>query len=199
MYFKDVRFYTTENLNKLKAGKSDNLKPKPNFDNFSDAEDETQTVNEEIEITNDEEENEVTDDVSNYDSDEINNDSDDASDPFKTSTEDRGEPQTVTKSGRISYAPKFMLYSTGKEEDNMDTANAAFSKSELEYYNALKEIDDFDGNDLAAMTGSRIKDEIALIGAGVGGGFNNTKELHVMKYKEAMATSKKKEWEQAVK
>ena len=49
-----------------------------------------------------------------------------------------------------------------------------------------------------SMTGSLIKDEIALIGAGVGGGFTNTHELHVMKYREVMATSKQKEWKQVV-
>ena len=32
-----------------------------------------------------------------------------------------------------------------------------------------------------AVTGSLINVEIALIGAGIGGGFTNTQELHVMK------------------
>ena len=40
------------------------------------------------------------------------------------------------------------------------------------------------------MAGSLIRDQIASIGAGVGGGFSNTQELHDMKYKEAMATKK---------
>ena len=44
-----------------------------------------------------------------------------------------------------------------------------------------------------------IKNEfLQHIQTGVGGGFTNTQELHVMKYKEAMATSKQKEWKQAV-
>jgi len=33
----------------------------------------------------------------------------------------------------------------------------------------------------------------------IGGGFQNTKELHVMKYKEAMSTPDRIEWEGAVK
>ena len=37
-----------------------------------------------------------------------------------------------------------------------------------------------------------------MIGSGVGVGFTNTQELHVIKCKEAMATSKQKEWKQAV-
>ena len=56
----------------------------------------------------------------------------------------------------------------------------------------LKEINEFGIRVIATMAGSLIRDEIALIGAGasVGGGFSNTQELHVMKYKEAMATKK---------
>ena len=71
-------------------------------------------------------------------------------------------------------------------------ANTAFTKSELKYYNTLKKFNEFDGSDKTSRTGSLIRDEIVLIGAGVGGGFTNTQELHVMKYKEAMATSKQK-------
>jgi hypothetical protein len=40
--------------------------------------------------------------------------------------------------------------------------------------------------------------EMALIGAGIGGGFVNTKELHVMNYNEAI-TSEKDKWDYAVK
>jgi hypothetical protein len=36
------------------------------------------------------------------------------------------------------------------------------------------------------------------VGAGLGGGFANTKELRVMKYKQAMATEDAKQWEQLV-
>jgi hypothetical protein len=41
--------------------------------------------------------------------------------------------------------------------------------------------------------------EVVCVGAGFGGGFEITKELHVMKYKKAMVTSDSKEWELAVK
>ena len=43
------------------------------------------------------------------------------------------------------------------------------------------------------------KDELAAVGAGIGGGFINTKELHVMKYKEAMSKPDRENWVQAVK
>ena len=39
--------------------------------------------------------------------------------------------------------------------------------------------------------------EHACVGAGIGGGFENTNELRVMKYKEAMATDEKEEWDES--
>jgi hypothetical protein len=39
--------------------------------------------------------------------------------------------------------------------------------------------------------------EIACVGAGLGGGFENTTELHVMTYNEAMAGPDKLKWEAA--
>ena len=41
-------------------------------------------------------------------------------------------------------------------------------------------------------------EEIACVGAGVGGGFSNTSELKVMKYKEAMKTKGRDKWANAV-
>ena len=40
--------------------------------------------------------------------------------------------------------------------------------------------------------------ELACVGAGIGGGFMNTNELHVMKFDEAMATADKDKWQKAV-
>jgi hypothetical protein len=50
-------------------------------------------------------------------------------------------------------------------------------------------------NDYAAM---KELGEFGLIGAGVGGGFLNTSELHVMKFDEAMTKSDKPKWDKAV-
>ena len=58
---------------------------------------------------------------------QVINDSDDG-DPFKTNNEDGGKPQGVTNSGRVSYAPKYLLYN---QEDNEEMANTAFTRSEL--------------------------------------------------------------------
>ena len=40
--------------------------------------------------------------------------------------------------------------------------------------------------------------KMALVGAGIRGGFINMNELHVMKYKEAMARKDAKKWQKAV-
>ena len=56
--------------------------------------------------------------------------------------------------------------------------------AEQHYYDSMKEIHE----------GEFITNEITCVGAGIGGGFSNTKELHVMKYKQAMATEDVKQW-----
>ena len=40
--------------------------------------------------------------------------------------------------------------------------------------------------------------EFSCVGSGIGGGFHNTKELHVIKYKAAMETQDQESWEAAV-
>ena len=40
--------------------------------------------------------------------------------------------------------------------------------------------------------------ELSCVGAGIGGGFEHTQELHAMKFEEAMQTEDKKKWEVAV-
>ena len=53
--------------------------------------------------------------------------------------------------------------------------------AEENYYAAMRELGEF-----------------GLIGAGIGGGFENTSELHVMKFDEAMSKDDKSNWDQAV-
>jgi hypothetical protein len=55
------------------------------------------------------------------------------------------------------------------------------------YYSVLENGDD-----------DNVNEEFTLVGAGIGGGFNVTTELHVMKYKKAMANTDKNEWMKAV-
>ena len=43
-----------------------------------------------------------------------------------------------------------------------------------------------------------IPNEVCCVGAGIGGGFQNTNELKVMKFKEAMQTDNVGKWQMAV-
>ena len=85
------------------------------------------------------------------------------------------------------YAPKQLLY---QEESKDDAANAEFTEPEMRYYSILKEMNTFAENEVVAMAGANIENDIAAVGAGVDGGFTNTHELHVMKYKEVMETKR---------
>jgi hypothetical protein len=40
--------------------------------------------------------------------------------------------------------------------------------------------------------------EFGLVGMGIGGGFSNSEELHVLTYEQAMKSSKHREWKDAV-
>ena len=104
--------------------------------------------------------------------------------------------QTVTRSGRRSAPPTLYV---AEPASRSNTAGATmFSYAETNYYNALMNMNDFDDSEVAALAGSDTAEEVACVGAGVGGGFENTSELKVLKYNEAMKNPDKKKWEQAV-
>jgi hypothetical protein len=87
-----------------------------------------------------------------------------------------GEWQT-TRSGRTSRMPSRYRTEIGAAAINS-------TKLERNYYSLLldeNEYEDCEEED----------EEIACVGAGLGIGFQSTKELHVMKYKQAMKTKDK--------
>ena len=47
-------------------------------------------------------------------------------------------------------------------------------------------------------TGISNMDKLGFVGAGLGGGFNHTSELHAMKFKQAMRSTDKEQWMKAV-
>ena len=59
--------------------------------------------------------------------------------------------------------------------------HVGLTNAENNYYTALEE-----AKELEFRTG-----KFACVGAGLGGGFVNTRELHVMKFNEAMASKDK--------
>ena len=71
---------------------------------------------------------------------------------------------------------------------SMSEYEIGLSMAETRYYNAMKK---FPEGEFAPG------EVVARVGAGLGGGFSNTKELHVMKYMKAMATDDTAEWQKA--
>jgi len=102
-----------------------------------------------------------------------NNNSDDDSDE---------DVATVTRSGREVRTPSRYR----DEEVGAGTVNLL--APEQNYYSILAE----------ATKLEYAEGEIGCVGAGIGGGFENTQELHVLKYNEAMNGKDHKEWQEAV-
>jgi hypothetical protein len=85
---------------------------------------------------------------------------------------------TRTRSGRAVNCPRRFLDELGAGTFDILTL------AEKQYFSRLDEIGCF---------------SMGLVGAGVGGGFQDTHELHVMKYEQAMKSKDQKSWETAVK
>jgi hypothetical protein len=99
--------------------------------------------------------------------------------PQDTPDEDQpDEPQvTRTRSGRAVQQPRHFV------EDIGAGVFETLTKAEQGYYQRLEEIGCV---------------SFGLVGAGLGGGFQDTHELHVMKYDQAMITKDKKSWIKAM-
>jgi hypothetical protein len=94
--------------------------------------------------------------------------------------------EAVTCAGRTISKPAHYIEEIGAASSNY---KIGLNVSKIRYYASMRE---FPEGDFAPG-------EIDCVGAGLGGGFNNTSKLHVMKYKKAMATNNAQEWSQAVK
>jgi hypothetical protein len=71
------------------------------------------------------------------------------------------------------------------------TWEPVLSPAESKFVKAMEDLD-------KASFGDDDADEYAAVGAGLGGGFENTAELRPMKYNEALHGPDKKKWETAV-
>ena len=85
-------------------------------------------------------------------------------------------PAVVTRSGRRVVLP-------ARYHDNDDNDVAATVANN--YYTQL-------------MLHDLTSTEVCLVGAGIGGGYFNTNELHTMTYKEGMASDERDEWKEAI-
>jgi hypothetical protein len=82
--------------------------------------------------------------------------------------------EAVTRSGRITSKPTCYIEEIGAVTSDYEIG---LTVSEIRYYASMEE---FPESEFAPG-------EIVCIGAGLGGGFSNTSEPHVMKYKKVMA------------
>jgi hypothetical protein len=117
-------------------------------------------------------------------------DDDNGSSAFSASeSEDMEEEEQieveVTRSGRAVKPPTRFIEEIGAAAKQYKIQLTA---AEMNYYAAMREFPE----------GEYSPGEIACVGAGLGGGFVNTKELHVMKYKDAMASKDAEKWKIAV-
>jgi hypothetical protein len=99
----------------------------------------------------------------------------------------------TTRSGRTINQPNRLIEEMGAAATETDPANEEndyeikLTEAETHYYDTM----------MALQEGEFIRDEIACVGAGIGGGFANTNELKVLKYKDAMKSGDWREWEKA--
>jgi len=109
-----------------------------------------------------------------------------AQDPVDMSLEDNEDEEESD----IEDEERVESDSEAAEVSLLTTVREAVAVVEETYYDAETDL---------VRQEDEIIPELGLVGAGIGGGFDNTSELRPMKYKEAMATSDKAGWEVAVK
>jgi hypothetical protein len=138
-------------------------------------------VNVEETVDQADEDEEKADEDTVEEDEEIEENANDVNEDSETNVEadDVDKPVvTRTRSGRAVNRPRRFLDELGA--GTFDTLTLA----EKQYFSRLDEIGCF---------------SMGLVGAGVGGGFQDTHELHVMKYEQAMKSKDKNAWEIAVK
>jgi hypothetical protein len=100
-----------------------------------------------------------------------------------------------TRSGRTIKPPERLIQEIGAFTAQGATAAAnyeiALTAAKVQYYDTMKGLGENAGEYGCILVGLT---EYGQVGAGLGGGFENTQELHVMKYKEAMKTPDKPNW-----
>ena len=104
-------------------------------------------------------------------------DEDDEDDEPLGSAQETQWVTATTRAGRVSRLP-----TRYRQEINAAALNTQAGRN---FYELLIEEDEDDDEE----------GELACVGARLGGGFENTNELHAMNYKAAMKTPDKKKWE----
>jgi hypothetical protein len=123
----------------------------------------------------------------------------DASNAMGNPTAPIGGVNPQTRSGRTIRPPERLIQEIGAFAAQGATAAANYeillTAAEIQYYDTMKGLDENAGEYGCV---SAVLSEYGHVGAGLGGGFGNTQELHVTKYKEAMRTPDKPKWVKGV-
>ena len=98
---------------------------------------------------------------------------------------------TTTRSGRTVLTPVRL---TAQVRGGLADFQGTIVK--MKYLESMAELDN---NEIVTAAVVEENVEISQVGAGVGGGFENTSELKVMNYREAMQSSDTEEWKAEVK
>ena len=106
------------------------------------------------------------------------------------------ESKTHTRSGRQVRTPKRLIASNewGQTAINYMSLNSA----EQNYYTALMTASSNEYMPYEVVNIALNINELAAVGAGIGGGFLNTSELRVLKYKEAINGPDREHWLKAI-
>lgn len=118
---------------------------------------------------------------------EGNEQEDELEDTLDKDDEAEEQEASATRSGRAVKAPGRLIEEMGGIAAG-DEYEIGLTQAEAKYYEAMK----------AFPEGEFRPGEMACVGAGIGGGFTSTEELHVMKYDEAMETPDVDKWEKSV-
>jgi hypothetical protein len=118
-------------------------------------------------------------------------------DDMNSDDNDVKAPEVRTKSGQAVRAPSQLI----SEMSTMAASKYEITLLQLEYnfYLVMTQLNE-DVVELACMAAvngmeyTMMDAKCAFIGAALGGGFENTTELHVMNYKEAMESDDKEKW-----
>jgi len=182
-------FYVPNNLNEVREGTDDDSSIEEIVDDdvVDEAEEVGDDENPNIESENSDIESENLDVNGTESDDEGGWQPNTCTYTFRTNNEVACTPYLIQEQGALGFSCAEAV------------GHLKLSNQESNYCAALMNLScaETDEHEMEAVDKIHLQ-EYAYVGAGIGGGFQNTKELHVMKYKKAMRSPDKEEWDKAV-
>lgn len=101
------------------------------------------------------------------------------------------EEQQTTRTGRAVRAPTRLIETCDTATEIATTATAA----QIRYLSEMANIDGDELNLVSTVLSDEL--EVQLVGAGIGGGFESTKDLRVLNHRQAMQSEDAEKWKDA--